>query len=159
MMILGIIGSILSGSGDKLLDVALSAAGNAVTLAITLIAAYALWMGVMNIASEAGLVKSLAKGLKPIIKVLFKGTEKNKKAQEYITLHSYLLMCWALVNRGYTVAESVRWKRCKNKIRTKKIATNAMCMLLYSKMRHLYKSCLLQSWLCELLLEVPNQLK
>lgn len=128
MMMLGIVGSILSGSGDKLLDVALSAAGNAVTLAITLVAAYALWMGVMNIASEAGLVKSLAKVLKPIIKVLFKGTEKNKKAQEYVTLNlsaNVLGLGNAATPYGICAMEEMQ-KQNKNK----KIATNAMCMLL-----------------------------
>jgi spore maturation protein SpmA len=46
-------------------------AGTAVTIALGLIGIMALWLGVMKIAEEAGLIKIIARSLKPITKRLF----------------------------------------------------------------------------------------
>lgn len=46
-------------------------AGTAVTIALGLIGIMALWLGVMKVAEEAGLIKIIAKSLKPITKKLF----------------------------------------------------------------------------------------
>jgi len=46
-------------------------AGTAVTIALGLIGIMALWLGVIKIAEEAGLIKIIAKALKPITKRLF----------------------------------------------------------------------------------------
>lgn len=46
-------------------------AGTAVTIAIGLIGIMALWLGVMKVAEEAGLIKMIAKSLKPFTKRLF----------------------------------------------------------------------------------------
>jgi len=49
----------------------LSIAGDAVTIALGLIGIMALWLGVMKVAEEAGLIALLAKLLKPVMKKLF----------------------------------------------------------------------------------------
>jgi spore maturation protein SpmA len=46
-------------------------AGTAVTIALGLIGIMALWLGVMKVAEEAGLIKIIARSLKPITKRLF----------------------------------------------------------------------------------------
>lgn len=61
-------------SFNKMKDVTsavISYAGTAVTIALGLIGIMALWLGVMKIAEEAGLIKIIAKSLKPITKKLF----------------------------------------------------------------------------------------
>ena len=58
----------------KLKDVtgaALDYAGTAVTIALGLIGVMALWLGVMKIAEEAGLIAIIARALKPVTKWLF----------------------------------------------------------------------------------------
>jgi len=50
---------------------ALEYAGTAVNIALGLIGIMALWLGLMKIADEAGLIKIIAKGLKPITTRLF----------------------------------------------------------------------------------------
>jgi spore maturation protein A len=50
---------------------ALEYAGTAVTIAIGLIGIMALWLGVMKVAEEAGLLKSLTRVLEPLTKRLF----------------------------------------------------------------------------------------
>ena len=46
-------------------------AGTAVTIALGLIGIMALWLGVMKVAEEAGLIKIIAKSLRPLTKRLF----------------------------------------------------------------------------------------
>ena len=50
---------------------ALTAAGDAVKIAIGLIGVMALWLGVMRVAEEAGLTKIIARMVKPITRRLF----------------------------------------------------------------------------------------
>ncbi len=50
---------------------ALDYASTAVNIAIGLIGIMALWLGLMKIAEEAGLIKIIAVALKPITKFLF----------------------------------------------------------------------------------------
>lgn len=52
-------------------DSTLSIAGDAVKIALGLIGIMALWLGVMKVAEEAGLISLLAKLLKPLMKRLF----------------------------------------------------------------------------------------
>jgi spore maturation protein SpmA len=52
-------------------DAALDYAGTAVTIALGLIGIMALWLGVMKVAEEAGLIKKIANTLKPVTKRLF----------------------------------------------------------------------------------------
>lgn len=52
-------------------DAALEYAGLAVTIALGLIGIMALWLGVMKVAEEAGLIKMIAKSLKPLTGKLF----------------------------------------------------------------------------------------
>jgi spore maturation protein SpmA len=49
----------------------ISYAGTAVTIALGLIGIMALWLGVMKVAEEAGLIKIIARSLKPFTKRLF----------------------------------------------------------------------------------------
>jgi spore maturation protein SpmA len=50
---------------------AISKAGTAVTIALGLIGIMALWLGVMKVAEDAGLIAKLAKMIKPVTKKLF----------------------------------------------------------------------------------------
>lgn len=52
-------------------DSSLSIAGEAVKIALGLIGIMALWLGVMKVAEEAGLISFLARMLKPVMKKLF----------------------------------------------------------------------------------------
>jgi len=56
---------------NEVTNAVLDYAGTAVTIALGLIGIMALWLGVMKIAEEAGLIKIIAKTLKPITKRLF----------------------------------------------------------------------------------------
>ncbi|MEJ2052763.1 MAG: nucleoside recognition domain-containing protein [Calditrichaceae bacterium] len=55
----------------KITTAAIEAAGTAVKLAIGLIGVMALWLGVMKVAEEAGIIKIIARIVRPITKRLF----------------------------------------------------------------------------------------
>ena len=56
---------------QKITDSAISSAGTAVEISLGLIGVMSLWLGLMKVAEEAGLVKGLGLALKPIMKRLF----------------------------------------------------------------------------------------
>jgi spore maturation protein A len=59
------------GRMAELTAAALESAGRAVTLAIGLAGVLALWLGLMRVAEEAGLVRALARAARPLMRRLF----------------------------------------------------------------------------------------
>jgi spore maturation protein A len=59
------------GRMAELTAAAIESAGRAVTLAIGLAGVMALWLGVMRVAEEAGLVRALARATRPVFRRLF----------------------------------------------------------------------------------------
>ena len=57
---------------DEFLPALLAGAGKAVTLCLTLAAVYAVWMGFMQVAQDAGAVRLLSRGMRPLTRRLFK---------------------------------------------------------------------------------------
>ena len=71
MIVIGVIVAMFTGNLQAVTDAAISSAETAVELSIGLIGVMSLWLGIMAIAEKAGLIKSLGKGLNPIMKKLF----------------------------------------------------------------------------------------
>src|SRR5262245_63861890 len=59
---------------------AIDSAGNSVTIAIGLIGVMALWLGIMKIAEDAGLIKLLAKLIAPVMRWLFPDVPRDHPA-------------------------------------------------------------------------------
>lgn len=109
---------------DSLLDYA----GIAVKIAIGLIGIMALWLGVMKIAEEAGIVKIISKMVKPITKFLFPEVPHDHPAIGAIIMNMSANMLGlgnAATPFGLKAMEEL------NKLNEKKdTATNAMCTFL-----------------------------
>lgn len=71
LIVIGVIMSIFNGNVEVVTDSAISSSKTAVEISIGLIGVMSLWLGLMKIAEEAGLVKALGRALKPIMKRLF----------------------------------------------------------------------------------------
>ena len=84
MILLGIVYGAVTGNMQAVTDAAFASAKDAVTLCITMTGMMALWVGVMEIARGAGLIRKWSEKLKPFIHFLFPGIPKGHKAQEYI---------------------------------------------------------------------------
>lgn len=71
----------LEAIGRNLNDSIFEAAELSVSIAITLIGAMTLWLGLMNIAKDAGLVDALARPLRPALRYLFPDVPNGHPAQ------------------------------------------------------------------------------
>jgi spore maturation protein A len=103
-------------------------AGTAVTIAIGLIGIMALWLGVMKVAEEAGLVQTLARGLKPVMTRLFPDVPAEHPAMGAMILNiaaNMLGLANAATPLGLKAMEEL------NKLNKKAgMATDAMCTFL-----------------------------
>ena len=71
----------LRDAGQRLTDAALGAAKSAVELCIVLIGLMALWLGMLNVARDAGMVDALARALRPAMRWLFPDVPDGHPAQ------------------------------------------------------------------------------
>ena len=85
MILIGIIFAAFTGRIPEITDAALDSSKEAVTLCITMIGVMAFWMGLMEIASKAGMIEKGAKMLKPFVRFLFPEVPEGHKAGEHIT--------------------------------------------------------------------------
>ncbi len=87
MLVLGIAVGVLSGQGEAISKAVIESSGSTVELIIGLAGLMCLWCGVMKIAEKSGLTEKLAVLMKPILKVLYKGSAKNEKALGAIVMN------------------------------------------------------------------------
>ncbi|RJP65242.1 MAG: nucleoside recognition protein [Ignavibacteriales bacterium] len=107
---------------------ALDYAGTAVNIALGLIGIMAMWLGLMKIAEEAGLIKIIAAALKPVTKFLFPDVPSDHPAVGSIIMNvsaNMLGLSNAATPFGLKAMEEL------DKLNTEKgTATNAMCTFL-----------------------------
>jgi spore maturation protein SpmA len=85
-----LVGVLIGGFSHRMKEVAdgaIAGAGTAVTLAIGLIGIMALWLGMMRLAERAGLVQSLARGLRPLLRRLFPDVPEDHPAMGAMVLN------------------------------------------------------------------------
>ncbi|MHB1686597.1 MAG: nucleoside recognition domain-containing protein [Ignavibacteriaceae bacterium] len=115
----------------KLKDVtsaALDYAGSAVNISLGLIGVMALWLGVMKVAEEAGLISIIARWLKPVTKKLFPDVPSDHPAMGSMIMNisaNMLGLGNAATPFGLKAMEEL------NELNPEKgVATNAMCTFL-----------------------------
>jgi spore maturation protein SpmA len=86
-----IVGSVLTaafrGTMPQVTEASLAAAKSAVTLAIGLIGQMALWLGFMGIVRDGGLMRSIARGLRPLMRRLFPEVPEDHPAMGSMILN------------------------------------------------------------------------
>lgn len=140
MILLGIVYGAVTGNMQAVTDAAFASAKDAVTLCITMTGMMALWVGVMEIARGAGLIRKWSEKLKPFIHFLFPGIPKGHKAQEYIAANmiaNILGLGSAATPAGLKAMEALQERNlelCGQKETSRKrgpdIATDEMCTFL-----------------------------
>ncbi len=128
MIFIGIIGSILSDNLIELNKVILNEASRGIEFAITLAGAMALWMGIMNIAKDSGLIEKIGQKLYPVLKRLFPSIPKGHKAMSYMVMNMALNMVGA--GNGATAFGLKAMEELQTLNRQKDTATNDMIMFL-----------------------------
>ena len=84
LLLAGIGVSLFSGNADGVLTALQNGASDAVQTVLRISGAYLLWMGLLNIAEKAGLIRALSRLLSPVLSLLF---PKAGGAREAIALN------------------------------------------------------------------------
>lgn len=71
LILIGFLVGAINGNIDQVTTAAIENAKTAVELAFGLIGVMAMWLGIMKIAEDSGLIKIISKALKPVMVLLF----------------------------------------------------------------------------------------
>lgn len=135
LIFVGIIYGVFSGNLGEINNIILEEAGEGVTFGISLIGIMSFWLGIMNIAEKSGLIKTISKGFRPIIRFLFPEVPRNHPAERWIIMNFVANMFG--VGNGATAFGLKAMKELDSINPHKKKATNAMAMFLIINMSSL----------------------
>lgn len=110
MILLAVVYGAVSGHLGDVTNAALDSAGEAISLCITMAGVVALWMGLMEIAQRAGLVRKLTRGISPFLRFMFPRIPKGHPAGEYIATNviaNVLGLGWACTPAGLKAMEEL----------------------------------------------------
>jgi spore maturation protein A len=126
-----IVAVVLGGINGKIENVtkaAIDAAGNSVTIAIGLVGVMALWLGIMKIAEQSGLMSLLARAISPVMRRLFPEVPHDHPAMGSMLMNiaaNMLGLSNAATPLGLKAMEDLE------KLNPHPgVATNAMCLFL-----------------------------
>ena len=140
MILVGIIFAAFTGRMPDITNAALDSSKEAITLCITMMGVMSFWVGLMEIAANAGIIENTSKKIRPLIRFLFPNLPGNHPAQEHITTNiiaNVLGLGWAATPAGLKAMEELskleddrRQGRFPGPVRKKGIASNEMCTFL-----------------------------
>ena len=128
MMLIAVVVGTVTGNIDAVTEAAINMAKTAVEIAIGLIGIMALWLGTMKIAEESGLIRIIARALRPITIRLFPNVPEDHPAIGSIVLNmaaNILGLGNAATPLGLKAMEELQELNPN-----KDTATNAMCTFL-----------------------------
>ena len=138
MLILGIVYGTLQGRLPELTEAALTSAGEAVNLCVTMSGIMALWVGVMEIAQKSGIIGRVSRVIGPFLDFMFPRLPREHPAREYITTNviaNIFGLGWAATPAGLKAMETLsdleeERRRMGQQARKKGTASNEMCTFL-----------------------------
>ena len=126
MILISFIIAAFNGKIEQTTQAALDSAGTAVQMSIELLGVMCLWTGLMKIAESSGLIKIIAKMLKPIIRLLFPEIPSNSSAIGAVVLNMVANMMG--LSNAATPLGLKAIKELQKLNKNKKSPSNAMCM-------------------------------
>ena len=111
MMLVGILWGALHGQMAEVTQGALTAAGEAVSLCITMLGVMALWTGILEIGRRAGLVDQLTRGLRPFLRFMFPRLKTEGAAAKNIAVNiiaNVLGLGWAAAPAGLRAMKELK---------------------------------------------------
>ncbi len=140
MILVGIIFAAFTGRMPDITNAALDSSKEAVTLCITMMGILSFWVGLMEIASKAGIIESASKKIQPLIRFLFPDLPSGHPAQTYIAANmiaNVLGLGWAATPAGLKAMDALgkleedrRSGHLPGPVRKRGIASNEMCTFL-----------------------------
>jgi spore maturation protein A len=128
LIILAVVIGGINGKIENVTKSAIDSAGSSVAIAIGLVGAMALWLGLVKIAEDSGLMSLLAKIIAPIMKWLFPDVPSGHPAMGSMTMNiaaNMLGLSNAATPLGLKAMEDLETLN-----KHPGIATNAMCTFL-----------------------------
>lgn len=110
MIVLGIVFGAINGNMKEVTEAALDSAGEAVSLCIATAGIMALWVGLMEVAENSGLILKLTNMLSPFVSFMFPRLPKKHKARDYISMNiiaNILGLGWACTPAGLKAMEEL----------------------------------------------------
>ena len=140
MIMIGILYGALQGNLGEVTNAALDSSKEAVTLCITMMGVMSFWVGLMEIATKAGILQRATKGIMPVIRFFFPNIPKGHMANQHIATNfiaNILGLGWAATPAGLKAMEALgeleedrRKGKAPGVARKKGIASNEMCTFL-----------------------------
>lgn len=140
MILIGIIFAAFTGRMPDITNAALDSSKEAITLCITMMGVMSFWVGLMEIASKAGIIRGASRRIRPLVRFLFPELPEDHPAQEHITTNiiaNVLGLGWAATPAGLKAMEELskleedrRAGRLPGPVRKRGIASNEMCTFL-----------------------------
>ena len=110
MLLTGIVYGALCGKMQEVTDALLGSAKEAVSLCVVMTGVMALWMGMMEIARESGLMDVMERKIRPLVRFLFSDVPEGHPALEWISanfLANFLGLGWAATPAGLKAMEAL----------------------------------------------------
>ena len=110
MLLVGIFYALFTGNMEAVSNACLEYAESAVMLCITMAGAMALWVGLMEIAGQAGMIEKFTAKLQPFISFLFPDVPKDHPARGFIATNivaNILGLGWACTPAGLKAMEEL----------------------------------------------------
>ncbi|MFP4012553.1 MAG: nucleoside recognition domain-containing protein [Chitinispirillaceae bacterium] len=128
IILISIVVAAYTGNMDKISKASMDSAKGAVELAISLIGAMALWLGIMKVAEAAGLMRGIARAIRPLMVRLFPDVPAEHPAMSAIIMN----MAANMLGLGNAATPlGIKAMTELDKLNPKKgTATNAMCLFL-----------------------------
>lgn len=136
MIAAGILWGAFYGNLAAVTDGALESTKEAVTLCLTMLGIMSFWCGILKIGEEAGLIESMTKKMKPVIRFLFPRIPEGHPAASYISTNmiaNMLGLGWAATPAGLKAMEELEKleeERRRIKGVPKQTANDEMCTFL-----------------------------
>lgn len=128
MILIGVIYGAINGTLSEVGNAALDSSKEAIQLCITMMGVMSFWVGLMEIAKDAGIIHGAMKYLEPIIHFLFPKIPRGHKSLEYISTNivaNILGLGWAATPAGLKAMEELSKLSKKHEV-----ASNEMCTFL-----------------------------
>ena len=140
MIIIGILYGAMQGNLMELTNAAIDSSKDAVSLCITMVGVMSFWVGLMEIATKAGILQAATKAISPMIRFFFPHIPKGHPANQHIATNfiaNILGLGWAATPAGLKAMDALgeleedrRKGKAPGIIREKGIASNEMCTFL-----------------------------
>lgn len=110
MILVGILFASFTGRMPEITEAALDSSKEAVTLCITMMGVMSFWVGLMEIATKAGIIKTASRKIQPLIRFLFPALPPGHPAAAHITTNiiaNVLGLGWAATPAGLKAMEEL----------------------------------------------------